>query len=411
MKQKQQNARKNKKILPKQEAKEEITALGRLLRYLGTSAGRAVGGAVGGPAGAITGGGFGNSAGAFVSKILGQGAYSIKQNTLLATGDAGVPAMHSADESIRFRRREYIGDVSSAVNLAQTRFPINPGMANTFPYLSQIAANFEQYEFKGLIFEFRSMSADALNSTNTALGTMILAARYDSNNLAAWANKQQVENEMWSVSDKPANSIMFPVECDPKENPFAVHYVRYSDAVTGDRNLYDMGSFYVCAAGSQAAAVVGELWVSYDVVLKKPRAVGGLALDALTCYRLGTTISSGYLSGSGAVTTIEDNIGLTFSSTTITYPVGCQGVYFINMTWTGASSAVTLPTLGLTNANFEPGGDQAPNDGVSSTKLNMTRVFKITDPTQATVLTFGSGSIPTSITQNLLLTGQVNGNI
>jgi hypothetical protein len=39
-----------------------------------------------------------------------------------------------------------------------------------FPWLSNIAQNFESYKLRGLVFEFKSMSGDALTSTNTALG-------------------------------------------------------------------------------------------------------------------------------------------------------------------------------------------------------------------------------------------------
>lgn len=34
----------------------------------------------------------------------------------------------------------------------------------------------------GLIFEFKSMSGNALNSTNTALGQIIMSAQYDAGN-------------------------------------------------------------------------------------------------------------------------------------------------------------------------------------------------------------------------------------
>lgn len=47
---------------------------------------------------------------------------------------------------------------------------LNPGQKSLFPWLAGIASNFESYKFHGLVFEYKSMSADALNSTNTALG-------------------------------------------------------------------------------------------------------------------------------------------------------------------------------------------------------------------------------------------------
>lgn len=54
-------------------------------------------------------------------------------------------------------------------------YKINPGNPETFPWLSSIASNFEAYRIEGLVFEYKTMSADALNSTNTALGQIILS--------------------------------------------------------------------------------------------------------------------------------------------------------------------------------------------------------------------------------------------
>ena len=51
---------------------------------------------------------------------------------------------------------------------------INAANPKTFPWLSQIAANYEQYDIEGMVF-----SADALNSTKTALGTVMMATQYD----------------------------------------------------------------------------------------------------------------------------------------------------------------------------------------------------------------------------------------
>lgn len=49
-------------------------------------------------------------------------------------------------------------------------YSVNPGQQVSYPWLSTIAANFESYRIIGQLYEFKTMSADALNSTNTALG-------------------------------------------------------------------------------------------------------------------------------------------------------------------------------------------------------------------------------------------------
>lgn len=77
-----------------------------------------------------------------------------------------------AKKPFRISHREYVGDVVSGPSNSFTykTYSLNPGNSSLFPWLSVISENFESYKFHGLVFEFKSMSADALNSTNTALG-------------------------------------------------------------------------------------------------------------------------------------------------------------------------------------------------------------------------------------------------
>lgn len=123
----------------------------------------------------------------------------------------------NSKNGVRIRHREFIQDVSSSTSFVNQLFSINAGLASTFPWLSQIAPNFEQYKFHGLIFEFRSTSANALNSTNTALGTVILGTDYNTA-AAAFTSKQQMENNEWTCSTKPSLSVIHPIECAPSQN-------------------------------------------------------------------------------------------------------------------------------------------------------------------------------------------------
>lgn len=145
------------------------------------------------------GGQLGTIAGNFLSKIFGLGAYKMKRNNVYNDMvSQQVPVMHSSSESVVFRHREYIADVSSSTTFTTTSYSVNPGLSATFPYLCNIAQNFQEYQFNGLVFEFKSTSADALNSTNTALGSVILAAQYRAD-APLFVDKQQMLNEMWSV--------------------------------------------------------------------------------------------------------------------------------------------------------------------------------------------------------------------
>jgi hypothetical protein len=70
-------------------------------------------------------------------------------------------------------------DINGSTAFTNTSFNINPSNALLFPWLSNIAANFSEYRFKNLRFCFNSTSANALNSTNTALGQVIMTTNYN----------------------------------------------------------------------------------------------------------------------------------------------------------------------------------------------------------------------------------------
>ncbi|MBS1983476.1 MAG: hypothetical protein JST16_04830 [Bdellovibrionales bacterium] len=219
------------------------------------------------------------------TRIRGHGDYSVATGTgfkgSAATGGS-VPTFASADEGVRIRHREYLGEVSTA-GLAFTNqyvLYLNPGLEQTFPWLSTIAANFEEYEFAGVVFEYVSESADALASTNTALGSVMLATQYNANNNPFGTKQEMLEYEM-SVSSRPSTSILHAVECAKRRTVLPEMYVRtglpaQAPGKPQDLRMYDWGIFQLSTYGQQTPCVLGELWISYDVILRKPKLSGGI---------------------------------------------------------------------------------------------------------------------------------------
>jgi hypothetical protein len=183
-----------------------------------------------------------------------------------------VPTFRQLGGGVELSHREFITDITCSTLFSLASYPINPGLSNIFPWLAAVASNFEEYEMKGLVFEFRPTSGSAISSSSSALGTVILATDY--NVLSPnFLNKQQMESYEFSTSVVPFNAALHPVECAPGSNPLRTMYIRYSAVAAGaDARMYDMGNFQIATVGMQSAYVVGELWVSYHVVLKKPRS-------------------------------------------------------------------------------------------------------------------------------------------
>ncbi len=175
-------------------------------------AGRWIGSALGSQFAGAGGGKLGEKLGSYlhyIGKIFGSGDYvtsaqQVTGNTLVNSSQ--IPQFTHGKSSVRIQHREFLGDIKTSSTpgafLIQD-YPINPGMEVTFPWLSSVVGvNFQQYRIRGMVFEYRSMSADALNSTNTALGSVVMATDYDSTDLR-FTSKSQMENTEFGVLVNP----------------------------------------------------------------------------------------------------------------------------------------------------------------------------------------------------------------
>jgi len=275
------------------------------------SVGTALGTYVGGAPGAL----IGKRAGDWLGKITGMGDYKINRNTLL-TGS--VPRFNSSKEFSTISHREYLGDVVSgtAGTFDIQEYTVNPSNSNTFPWLSSIAQQYESYEITGMIFEFKSLSGTAVGSTNTALGAVTMATVYDVE-APPFASRREMEQYEFSVSARTTESLIHPVECDPRQNVLPMLFTRdASGSNTRDRRFHDMANFYVATDGLQASNVtIGELWVSYSVRLFKPRhKAGATNLFRAGCLQVATGAS--FNQASYAEDPFMRTAGVTFPSTT-----------------------------------------------------------------------------------------------
>jgi hypothetical protein len=331
-------------------------------------------------------------------KVFGSGSYTMTNNCWNASQQ--VPIMHSSNESVRVRHREYIADISmSGIPFSINTFSVNPGLPGTFPYLSSIAENFQEYSFKGLIFEFKTTSATSLASgTNTAMGSVMLAAQYRAD-APVFSNKTQLLNEMWSVDTVPSSSIVLPVECSPAETPMSHQYVR-TGTVTGDIKFFDLCTLSVATAGGQTGQnnVVGELWVSYDIELFKPQVSSNVAASGASAY---VGITSTWTQGSilnNIIPSAGATINVAVSGNTFTLPQGSGGYFYY--AWVDVSTQVSYGSVSTTYTNCHAASNNVLTGVLLSGTLGqyiMSNIILVTAPSnlQASV-TFGVNTVPSS---------------
>lgn len=237
--------------------------------------GSAIGSAAYGPEGGI----LGSTAGELLGDLFGWGDYTsapvnyelINNSTVgFQTPMASqIPMMHTEDGSVRIRKREYISDITMTTIFFKSFYFLNPVNPTTFPWLSRIAKNFEQFKFLGLTFGFRSLSANALGAGTPGMGSITILTQYDVNDVAV-LNKQQANNALFATSCKPSENMLHPVECDPSQTPNQPLYTGVNEATIDDLRLNTLGYTTVATTGAADTYTCGELWVTYDIMLYKP---------------------------------------------------------------------------------------------------------------------------------------------
>lgn len=260
---------KKTKLKNKNKKTASMSTVGQLLRLAGSGGGGALGAYFGNPG---MGSAAGGHIGAALSKWLGYGDYTVKQNSIVTQASKDVPMMHNTSQSVIVRHREYIGVVKSSTEFkVQYQLPINPGMLVTFPWLADVAHRFQEYVLLGAVFHYIPSSGNAISGTSPSLGNVMMQTSYRASDTPPM-NKLEMLNEYCASESVPSEQFVHPIECDPKENPFMVHYIRNTVPPVGEPLMsYDLGKTFIATQGQLADDnVLGDLWITYEVELKKP---------------------------------------------------------------------------------------------------------------------------------------------
>lgn len=379
---------------------------------LGAMIGNMVAPGIGAGTGSSLGSRLGDLAGKGLAKLVGQGDYMVKENSYVYP-DTVVPSF--GEDSIRVRNREYLGRISGTTAFTNSSWPINPGLSEVFSWLSNIANNYEQYRFNGLVFQYVSTSSDAIASTsNLGLGQVILATDYNAA-APAFVNSAQMLNSMFSNSGKPSDNILHAIECAPNERAQTLYYVRSGDVPSGtDPRLYDIGTFQIASDQMPADYPgMGQLWVTYDVTFCKHVQNNQLGFNLNSDYYITVAPTTGAPFGTSRTLRTYSNLGTTVTANQISFPPYLEsGYYLINVVCIGDSTGCTLPAVSVTNGSFIQvwGNDTASGSSSSATTctvFNYMGILKIT--AKECVVQWSGGTLPANGTYGNIVITQVNG--
>lgn len=366
--------------------------------------GRKLGGMTGVPGLDAVGAFAGNK----LANYVGFGDYTSNQ---IAGGRQSQISVNKHDMSgdIYINRTEFVqnvtvsGAVGEPTQFQVTEFGLNPGLGQTFPWLSQVASNFTLYEFCGLMFQYKPLfSEDAGSSSN--LGKVIFATQYDPN-AGPFRTSVEMENYDYANSTKPSCGLIHGVETANHQQALNMQYIR-TGATTRDKIFTDVGTFQLGTEGIPLAsgatsAIIGELWVTYYVKLSRAELYnsllgGGIATDVFK----GTWDSGAMISGTNFVKSTNsigvDLVNISPTKIEVQFPTNISlGYYQIYLCWqcsTGLGSTVWFKGIGdqLNCQTYSPGRESfgdgrfigAPTDpnGAASDAVSLVTWVYINSP-------------------------------
>lgn len=281
-------------------------------------------------------------------------AYSNKRVT-------GKPQTRHLDNGdVVIEHTEFIRDITGSTDFTVSKIPVNPGQLTAFPWLSQIAPNYESYKLELLEFEYQTTCG------STTVGIVMLGVDYDASDPAP-VDKVQFASYQDYTREVPWKSF---VQHNRKVNLDKRHsyYVRPGMlSANQDIKLYDIGNLFIATQAMTDNSVVGELYVRYRVKFMTPQMVNpsfGLSKGAsATWSTTGVTVTSG------------SNAPLIFS--------GDASVFTLN-----ATSAYDGLIAGYCSSTVGNVPDFAVDVATTCTVDNLRVSSSLTDPVNAAAILF-----------------------
>lgn len=250
-------------------------------------------------------------------------------------------------KSCRIQHREFIDNFNGpaagpAFSSSLAGYAINPGVDETFSWLSNIAVNWERYKFHRLKFSYKT------RLPSSSAGSIMMAPDYDSadgppvDELTLLSYGQAKDCSVWKDLE---------IVCDPKglAGGRNDHFVRSGQLAPNlDVKTYDCGNFWI-ATDVVSGTSFGKLFVEYDVEFFNPQLpYSGDPLIGTSQFNGGGTMTAAKPFGTAPVTNVLSNVGTMLgTATNNTVPVDqdiATALLTTNFVGTGISTA-SAPTV------------------------------------------------------------------
>lgn len=290
--------------------------------------------------------------------------------------------------STRLKASEMVSPINGSVAFSARKFPVNPGVALTFPRLSVEAAKWEQYRFRSLQFRY------VTRSSTSDKGSVILSPDYNVRDPTP-TTEQQATNTQDAIED----SVWKEIRCRMDVSAmfaFGPRKLIRPGNVAGELNLYDAANFFLCTMEEADASLIGKLWVDYDVEFFVPQNSISESSMALTTSYGGKAANQTFTTNVAALLQLDsltaDPLGIGALNTNAFTPTA--GTYVITFEAQFQNSAAES-FLGIVELWYN-----GANAGNNSSRWGLTvPAAGVVQSTQRAILTFsGSDTISIRIT-------------
>jgi hypothetical protein len=203
-----------------------------------------------------------NRAGSRVPRDITVSAPVSKQTTY----NARAPFMRGEGKGFVIRHREWLQQIVSVQAFTGAgRYIIQPGLPDNFPWLAQMAANFENYRFRAIRYVYRNHVATSANFS------IYMGVQYDVSD-PEFKSVEEIMNYVGSREEVCYRNFLYDIR--PNRGRLSRKYMVRTDILPSglDPTLYDTALFTICGVGSGAAGTyLGDLSVEYEVEFTNPK--------------------------------------------------------------------------------------------------------------------------------------------
>lgn len=196
----------------------------------------------------------------------------IAKTVLRATRE---PRFTQSKNCVTVRHREYIADITSAnASYIVRNWAVNPGISQTFPWLSVIASRYESYLLDNLNFIYEPICP------TTTPGSIMMAVDFDAGDTPP-GSKVQIMSYASAVRIAPWDRRVFNAKISDLHKFGIQRYVRAGvPPGASDIKTYDVGNFFIASQNTPATdTVLGELYVEYTVKFFTPQIQTGTGVQ------------------------------------------------------------------------------------------------------------------------------------